>query len=453
MVELTDRAKAFRAAIAAFIEARREAKLKGNDDDAAAASKYEYTVWLADAAKRAGAIQLTTHPLKATFPDAKIREATSPFVQGVDLFQHQEVGTHLIEHEVLDGTGDAASLGTFKFLAEVLVEEKPLVHWFLSDDPDLLLALSQDEQKALQLASDFKRVLRTNQPASSHSGAKQVYWLVGEEPEDNSAYHLLQPLFSSSLAHAVHAHIQDARFGEANKLARRAFRAREPHDASYRDYRNLVARKLGGTKPQNISQLNSERGGVNYLLASLPPAWRRESLPKLLHQDSALAQFRWFEDVRPLLKALADFLLTSPDPNKDTRDRRESLERALSLQLPVFAASIHTSFLPGWTRSPDCRLPLCEQLWLDPERSELPPRDDPEHAEWAREDRAFNTAYNQGHWPDEIASRFANWVNERLHEAGLTTVGDAECKHWAKQAIVDAAWPVPMQRRASGGAA
>ena len=52
MSELTDRGKAFRATITGFIEARREAKLKGKEDDADTASKYEYTTWLADAARR-----------------------------------------------------------------------------------------------------------------------------------------------------------------------------------------------------------------------------------------------------------------------------------------------------------------------------------------------------------------------------------------------------------------
>ena len=51
MSELTDRGKAFRTAIAGFIEARREAKLKGKEDDADTAWKYNYATWLADAAR------------------------------------------------------------------------------------------------------------------------------------------------------------------------------------------------------------------------------------------------------------------------------------------------------------------------------------------------------------------------------------------------------------------
>lgn len=447
MSKESKRSEQFRSAIAAFIEARRDAKLKGKEDDAEAAAKYEYATWLADAAKRAGAIQLVTHPLKATYPDAKIKETTSPFIQGCDLAQHEEIGSHLVSDDFLDGSGDAAALGTFKFLTEVLVEERPLVHWLLNDDPDLLVAFSTDHEKAIQVASDFKKILRTSQPPAAHTGAKQIYWLVGNTPLDDNQYHLLQPMFSSGMAHAVHLDIQDARFGESNKLARQAFRAREAHDRKYLDYRDLVARKLGGTKPQNISMRNSERGGVNYLLASLPPKWQQERKPRLLNLDSTIERFAWFEGVPFLLRKLAAFLKSVADKprNMDIVEKREAIEQALGQQLALFAVSIRASLEPGWTRDPDCTLPLCEKLWLDPERTELPLRQDPEQAD---DDRAFNAAYTFGNWPDEVAGRFANWVNERLREAGLTGVSEVEYRHWAKQAVIDAAWPVPMQRRA-----
>ena len=67
----TDRRILFQSAITGFIEARREAKLKGKEDDASTASKYEYATWLADAARRVGQIQAVTHVLKATHPDAR----------------------------------------------------------------------------------------------------------------------------------------------------------------------------------------------------------------------------------------------------------------------------------------------------------------------------------------------------------------------------------------------
>jgi CRISPR-associated protein Csy1 len=389
-----------------------------------------------------GQIQAVTHVLKATHPDAR---GSSLHVAPDSLPAHKEIGTHLLSEDYAeDVVGNAAALDVFKFL-KLEVEGRRLLDWMQSGDADLRQALHENPDTATAWMAAFSGLVHSDFRPVSHSAAKQVYWLIGEEPTDENQYHLLQPMFSSSLAHAVHADINEARFGEANKLSRQAFRDKQPFDHPYRDYRGLVARKLGGTKPQNISQLNSERGGINYLLASLPPRWTRELPRNLLSLDSALERFTYFEGVRELIKALAEFLLSDPDRNAPTRERREAIEQALGLQLTVFAASIRARFEPGWTRDPACKLPLFEKLWLDPDRLELPLRED-----YQDEDEEFNAAFTFGDWPDEVASRFANWVNRHLRTAGITAVGDAEYKHWAKQAIIDAALPVSMQRRAGG---
>lgn len=451
MRNLTERGETFRSTIAAFIEARREAKSKGGDGDVAGAAKYDYTAWLADAARRVGQIRAVTHVLKATHPDAR---GSNLHVAPGKLRQHVEIGSHVLGDDFAeDVVGNAAALDVFKFL-KLEVDGRRLLDWMQIGDADLQGALHADAEIAREWMQAFASLVRSEANAVSHEMAKQVYWLVAGNPADDEHYHLLQPMFSSSLAHAVHADIQDARFGEDNKLARHAYRAKEPHDRSYRDYRHLVARKLGGTKPQNISQLNSERGGVNYLLASLPPTWRMDRPRKLLGLESAMDRLAYFPGVHRQIKQLADFLLANPPPTEPTRATRRRMEQELGAQLSLFAAETRARFEPGWTRSPDCTLPQYEKLWLDPERTELPVRKDADHPEWERDDLAFKAAYTFGDWPDEVAGIFASWVNGRLREAGLISVGDAEYRHWAKQAIVDAAWPVPMQRRAPvGGAA
>lgn len=439
--ERTSRSEAFRSAIAAFIDSRREAKLKGKED-ADAASKYDYGTWLADAARRVGQIKAVTHVLKATHPDAR---GSSLHVPPSELPAHADIGTHVLGSTYAeDVVGNAAALDVFKFL-KLEVENRRLLDWMQARDADLRLALHADEATAESWMAAFCNLVRQGTQPATHEAAKQLYWLVGDDPADDTQYHLLQPLFSSSLAHAVHAEIQDARFGDLNKAARQARRDKQPFEGTYRNYPNLVTRKLGGTKPQNISQLNSERGGVNYLLASLPPRWTQARAIRLLGQESAVEQFGWQREVRDLVNQLAAFLLTHPDPTEPTRHKRKGIEQALGAQLAAFAAIVQDSHEPGWTRDPNCQLPQCEQLWLDPGRTELPPRD-----EHLADDLAFNAAYTFGQWPDDVASRFAHWVNARLHDAGLVAVSAAEHRHWARQAIVDAAWPAPVQGRAGG---
>lgn len=455
--ELESRSSRFRATIAGFIEARREAKLKGKEDDADTASKYDYATWLADAARRVGQIQAVTHVLKATHPDAR---GSNLHIAPSSLPQHAEVGSHLLGAAYAeDVVGNAAALDVFKLL-KLEVDGKRLLDWMQAGDADLQAALSDDAEKADAWMAAFASLVRVETQPASHPMAKQIYWLTGEDPQDDAQYHLLQPMFSSSLAHAVHADIQDARFGETSKQARQARRDKKPSDTGYRDYRELVARKLGGTKPQNISQLNSERGGVNYLLASLPPpAWKPRSGTNLLKLDSVFddkpGAFERFGGVRELLRALVSFLKKNPDPTMETRSHRETIEQAIGQELAMFGVAIRGSYKAGWTRDEACRLQLCERLWLDPDRTELPERDDPGHPHWGEDDAAFNRAYAFGDWADEVAARFGRWLNGQLRKRSddLALLGEAEMHHFARQAILEVAWPLPMQRRAKAGAA
>lgn len=440
MTALTERARAFREAISTFIDKRRIDKEKDKNYDP---SKYLYEVWLADASRRVGQIQSVTHVLKATHPDAR---GSSLHLPPAFLQQHEEVGSHLLGADFAeDVVGNAAALDVYKFLC-IEVDGRRLLAWVQQADEDLKMALSDDAEAAETWMSSFASLIRENEQPASHVMAKQLYWLTGEEPTEDSEYHLLQPLFSSSLTHAIHGNIQEARFGEQNRLVRQAWREGNAYDGTYLDYRNLAVRKLGGTKPQNISQLNSERRGVNYLLSSLPPKWNSESRIRVLNVDSAIDGLMWFEDVRELMKSLAAFLKANHEPTMETRKKRKELEQALGLRLALFGDSIRLSRQPGWTRDSECRLPLYEQLWLDRERTELPIR-----ATHVQEDEEFKASCLQGDWPDQVTGRFASWVNAQLHKAGLVAVGDPEYRHWARQAILDLDWPIPVQRRTAGG--
>ena len=456
--EPASRAGIFSTAIAGFIDTRREAKLKGKDeDDADTASKYDYATWLADAARRVSQIQAVTHVLKATHPDAR---GSSLHIAPSRLLQRPDIGSHLLpENCAEDVVGNAAALDVFKLL-KIEIEGKRLLDWMQTDDADLRAALSDDAEQAKNWVQAFAALVREDSLTTTHPLAKQLYWLAGEDPRDDAHYHLLQPMFASSLAHAVHADIQDARFGEGNKEARQAKRDSKPSERIYRDYRHLVARKLGGTKPQNISQLNSERGGVNYLLASLPPAaWTPSGGPDLRKRGSVFDQTRGaffvFGEVRNLLRDLAAFLKTDPDQNKETRDRVATLVQGMAQELALFGASVRGRYEAGWTRHADGDLPLCEQLWLDPDRTLLPVRDEPDQPEKEEEDLAFNHAYEGGDWADEVATRFGLWLNGQLRNRSdkLVALGEAEMRHFAGEAIRDVAWPIPQQRRAKAGAA
>ena len=261
---------------------------------------------------------------------------------------------------------------------------------------------------------------------SSHTLAKQLYWLTGSDACDDAHYTLLAPLYATSLAHAVHAQVQEDRFGEANKAARQARRERKMHDGVFHDYPGLAVQNMGGTKPQNISQLNSERRGVNYLLSSLPPKWQTSAVRLPVHAASVFDRlFIARPEVRNTVRALRVFLESNPDTNLATRERREALLDTLVDELVSLAAELQQLLPPGWSRDDErfVKLHRSEQLWLDPLRAEQP-----DEADFARE-------WLQLDWPAAVGQRFANWLNAQLR--CKLPLGDAEARAWQKELLTD----------------
>lgn len=418
----------FRAAIDDFLRERLQSKLdKLKPDDPQRdelAASFLRDVWLASAAKRVEQIQAVTHSLKPIHPDAR---GTNLYVEPGSVPALEEVGSHALGQLFTgDVVGNAAALDVYKFL-KLEVNGRSLITALLDEDEAALQALNDDADQAKVWRDAFVSLTQVRSgTVSSHTRAKQIYWLTGDDPCADEGYDLLAPLYATSLAHAVYAQVQEDRFGEANKAARQARRERKSYDGVYRDYPGLAVQKMGGTKPQNISQLNSERGGVNYLLASLPPVWKASDQRLPVYAESVFSRlFIARPEVRKTVRALRKFLESDPEPNQETRRRRQGYVDTLVDELVSLAGELQRVLPAGWTcedeRFKD--LARAEQLWLDPFRAELPGEEE-FAAEWMYMD-----------WPVEIGKRFANWLNARL--AGKLPLGDAEAREWKRVLLSD----------------
>ena len=405
-----------RNAIEAFLAERFETKAeKLAPDDLqyqALQRQYQRENWLANAARRVTQLQVVTHSLKAIHPDAR---GTNLYRPSAELPDHSEIGSHVLGAGFNeDVVGNAAALDVYKFL-KLEHGGRTLLSRVLADDEELAVAFSDDLDRAREWMQAFAGIVEPRGSEASHTRAKQVYWLVGEDPTENADFHLLAPLYATSLAHAVHQTINEHRFSEEAKAARKAGREAAYHEAEFHEYRNLAVQKLGGTKPQNISQLNSERRGENFLLASLPPNWVSRDLRPPLFAESVFA--RSFFGRRPgvwqTVSALNRFLASDPPPNLETRQTRDEHLHELVDELLLYAAELHT-LEPGWSASPDCRLNRFEGLWLDPGRAEI--------------DSDFASERENEEWVDEVSQRFGNWLNGRLKHQ--LPVGDPEHRYW-----------------------
>lgn len=403
-----------RLLVSTFLSERLESKLEKLDPDDPKRDELRQqfipATWLEDAARRAAQIQAVTHSLKPVHPDAK---GTNLYRPPSKLATVELVGSHCLDDSFSgDVVGNAAALDVYKFLKQTH-EGRSLLALSVAGDADLAAALSDDPAQAQAWLQAFATLTEPRGRVTSHTLAKQLYWQIGDDVQADDSYHLLSPLYASSLAHRVYETLQDDRFSEGAKAARDARKANTFSERPVHEYPQMAVQQLGGTKPQNISQLNSERRGNNCLLASLPPVWRSMDLKPLLNTDSMFHRYSRRPEVRQAVKDLLAFLKTDPMRNVATRSKRAAWVNLLIDEFLQFTAELR-SLEPGWSQTPQCKLTESECRWLD---------DDGMKATDAELDRAPPTDI-----PERISAAFANWLNAQLRNP--LPMGDPEFLAW-----------------------
>ncbi len=369
--------------------------------------KYEVRTWLTDAAARAGQISLVTHAVKYFHGDAK----GSSVYSTVKSDEAAYLTTATLPSPAVDAVGNSAALDVAKLL-QTEHEGDSLLASLKRGDFSALAALAENDTQAEQWVSGFMQSL-SDKTLSTHQLAKQLYFPVSGAGE----YHLLSPLYSSSLAHDLYQRISHARYSEASVAARKARREGHWHSEAVQYFPDLAVQNMGGTKPQNISCLNSARGGKNHLLRCAPPQWQQSLKPPASHKTFLTAVSpkvtRVVSDLRRYLHTVYE-----RDNTMEIRQQRAEYVDELIGMIFSYAAEIQSlTVLQGWSQQEDCVLKAAHQLWLDPLRQ----RTDPD----------FKLRREGGEWISEIAEDFAHWLNTRLKQDEKLNVGAVEFREWS----------------------
>ncbi|MEQ9885291.1 type I-F CRISPR-associated protein Csy1 [Pectobacterium zantedeschiae] len=370
--------------------------------------KHEVRNWLTDAASRAGQISLVTHAVKFTHSDAK---GNSVF-NAETVADAKTLSTATLAQPAIDAVGNAAALDVAKLL-QTEHDGDSLVAALQRGDHRALEALAENPEQLAPWLIGFQQVFTNRQP-SSHKLAKQIYF-----PLASGEYHLLSPLYSSSLAQALHQRINAMRFGDEAKAIRQAQRTNQWHDQLSISYPNLAVQNMGGTKPQNISALNSSRSGRSYLLSSAPPQWNSIEKPPQQHECIFRLNGEVDYRTRDIVRPMRNFLLSvkNVENNRDIRQQRLRYLDQLIDQLFFYVASVQN--LPsGW--SAESELKRAQQLWLDPYRAET--------------DTVFRREREAEDWQQAIAYDFGRWLNRRLKHENLI-FGEVERREWSTAAL------------------
>lgn len=370
-----------------------------------------------EGAKYIGQVQLATHLVKGVHPDVKVKSTTHVLASAASLTPLLEVGSHVLGNNMdIDATGNGAVNKKVAELAALLMgvqfDGQSLLQRLKTGDTDVALALGFAADEVTHTTAWLASIDAPLSPVpASHTKLKQLYWLVQDAPLHEANFHLLAPLYPTSLVQRLHQTLQQDRFSAEAQLARDAKKEGVFHESPTHDYPQLAMQKLGGTKPQNISQLNSERLGQNFLLASLPPQWHSQNVAPLYRTDTLFHRFGRRPEVRQTVKTLHTFLASNPPQTVETRNTRDALANTLLDEFLLFGAELRE--LPeGWSGHTECRLPDCEKVWLD-------------NGAFASDPTA-----RPPQWTDELANRYANWLNAVLGTTDAMKMGDVEQAHW-----------------------
>lgn len=419
MTEPPNETLSLKALIHDFIQNRFATKTEklASDDPAYLKLQEQFApqTWLADAARRVSQLQVVTHSLKAIHPDAK---GTNLYVESQQLSQKDLVGSQCLPQDFeADVVGNAAALDVYALL-KMEWHGRTLLELALEQDSTLLEALSKDRGEAEEWLAAFANIVEPKGAPSSHTRGKQVYWLIGDNPAENDAYHILAPLYATALTHCFYSKVSPNTwfYGDYNKEARRALKNKTAFEGGYIAYPNLAVQKMGGSNQQNVSRLNKTRNGSNYLLASLPPHWQSRDIYPPMRE--AFRAFKRRPNAWKTLYELKRFLETDPAKNMHTRDLRDDFTAMLVDELTLFTFDMH-SLAPGWTTDKKCELVAEEKFWLDPGRADI--------------DADFDQARRQSNWHEVISDRAAGWLNHELSYKSKLSMGDPQYTYWQKQ--------------------
>jgi CRISPR-associated protein Csy1 len=386
-------------AIQAFLNERKENWLKKKVDSKTTAEQeieltqeanelFALATWLPDAAKRAKQLSLVSHPAKFSHPSAKTSSIIAIAAKNADGFVRSGNTT-----EQLDVFGNAAAMDVYKFLSLALVDGQTVLSHLEQTTPAIQKQFTLPAPNYTELASSLLAIKSTDTDKVVTSAiVKQVYFPVSE-----NNYHLLSVLTPSSLMFTLKQRINTLRFSEEAKAAREAKKNNQPYDNELAEIYSLTVIGFGGTKPQNISVLNSQNYGTAYLLESLPPILKKRSVnpPKINFFSNSLRLKDFQKDFDELHKQLS-----SDINNIHVRNQRDWLIKNIIYQVADKLWQIR--YLDaGWSTSDNYQnLSQHQKIWLDQGYKE--------------------TRQQQTDWQDDIKTALARWLSNSYK----TTQGD-----------------------------
>lgn len=368
-----------------------------------AIKKFSLDVWLPFESQRAKQIAMTSHPAKFTFPSIK-KEQVNFTVLKANCLKDGFIRTGNIETDI-DAFGGAAGLPAYEFLSIKLRDGKTVLQHLIEETDEIKEQLNIPTSSFSELRKKYLSVQQIDyHKEKTHERIKQVYFPV----EIN--YHLLSILTPSGIMFKLKERIDNMRFSVEAKEARESKKKNIFSSTVFSDIYDLSIIGFGGTKPQNISVLNSQNRGEAYLLPSMPPELTPRNIqpPKTNFFSNTIWPNAYKIDFQKL-----HTLLIGDLNNMHIRNKRDRITKSIIYQVVDKMWMVRNLDI-GWSESENYgKLPKYQKIWLD--------------------QRYSATRNENQEWLDDVKSDFTRWfINTytRILGKNALSLGDEQLPYF-----------------------
>lgn len=306
---------------------------------------------------------------------------------------------------------DGALITVSRFLA-INFNGSWIYDFILKEDFNFLDGFAGSKEQLERWKTGFRNLVEERSIDTAEL-AKQVYYPFSS---DEMVYHIIVPLFSSSIAEVIYKKISDTKFGEFQKAVRIQKKPKDGvskyHNDVFVEYPDVSAMTFGGKNSQNISMLNKGRTwkaeskdkttyGVSYFFNAAPPTWQSQLKPPVyirsLYFESSI-----YWQAKEDIDYLRDFLTRFDRMELSIKDpkRMKWIEQWVGdiVDEVLFYIGSIQNLPAGWSAAPGIKLKPEHQYLLDP----------------YRKDANFLAARANADWPSVVCKDFADWLNNKL---------------------------------------
>lgn len=351
---------------------------------------YEVRTWISNVVENIDKLFLNvSHVAKLTHSSSQAMSLKDsiPQTQYLHLMSTQTVGNQYLD----SGYSDAKVAPIAEFLSYPVSNSSKQLGELLSEFEQCFALISDNEEERETWCKQIKQAYES-QKIRTHVLAKQIYIPVAE------SYHLVSPMYSSSLAQHIYLAIKNAHDKDnPAKVARKNHQWCE-QEAIY--FPNIATLGVTKSNHQNVSKLNGERAGQMYLFSSLPPKIKHNPKPPKDFKQLKIRFFYSCKDNLSEIKALL-YVVEDKDLFLDFSKRNILIEHIQSIMEKILDMMlvIRQQYIQGWS-SQDL-FPMSVRIFIDEEILNTQTFSQPEIASYI----------------GELAVELAQWINKKIDKS------------------------------------